>query len=384
VSDSLESLFRLDAEARIREAGSPFDAMVDGGSRPLVLFGAGQMGRAVHRALRGKPVKVIAFADNNPDWWGLSIGGVPVLSPIEAAETHGREAVFVITFQAGAEVLQAQEDKLTGMGIQRICPFPYLLRRWPETCGWPPGAPAFYLEHRSELEAVYRLFSDEASRQQFLGHLRWRLIRDLEALPEGSPRDQYFCPGLVPLRPDECFVDGGAFDGDTLRSFLRDRGEAFGRVHAFEPDPASHTALRAFVAGLTPAIRSRIHTYGAALAARAGTVHIEAQGDHLSTLGEYGVPVPSLCVDGLLQDLPVSFIKLDLEGAERGALEGCRETLRMHRPLVAVAVYHHPGDLFELPLMLEGLCRNYRFHLRTHNRFGLDAVFYAIPEERGG
>ena len=38
----------------------------------------------------------------------------------------------------------------------------------------------------------------------------------------------------------------------------------------------------------------------------------------------------------------------------------------------------------ELPLLLSGLCRDYRFHLRTHNRFGLDAVCYAIPGERGG
>jgi FkbM family methyltransferase len=356
--------------------------MVEGGKRPLVLFGAGQMGRAVHRALIGKPITAIAFSDNNPDRWGLTIGGVPVLSPKGAAEAYGRGAVFVITFQADAEDLAIQEAFLRGLGVKRVCPFTDLLRRWPETCGWHPGTPAYYAHHKEQIESALHLFSDEISQQQFLGHLRWRLLRDLEALPECSPRDQYFCNELIHLREDECFVDGGAFDGDTLRAFLRERGDAFGRVHAFEPDPGSFAALQSFVEGLPPGINKRIHTFSAALDAEVGTVHIEAQGDHLSSLGTHGLAVPALSVDGLPQDLPVSFIKLDLEGAERGALEGCRETLRRHRPLVAMAVYHHPGDLFKLPLFLAGMCRDYRFHLRTHNRFGLDAVFYAVPEER--
>ncbi len=372
----------MEAEASVSAAGANYDAVTDGGRRPLVLLGTGQMGRAVHAALLDKPVKVLCFTDNDPTRWGRILGGIPVLSPRAAARHYGDEAVFVIAFQAEAAMLGREEARLAALGVRRIFPFTDLFRKWPETSGWPCGTPAFYREHRAELAETMDLFEDEVSRQQFLGHLRWRMIRDVGALPIGTPEDQYFCPDLVRLRDDECLVDGGAFDGDTLRAFLRARCEAFGRVHAFEPDPGSHEALRTFLAHLPTDLAGKISPYQAALGAGAGMVHLQAQGDHLSTVGVTGTPVPVMAVDDLPRDLPITFLKMDLEGSERPALAGARDTLAIDRPVLAVAIYHHPGDLFGLPLMIRDRCEDYRFHLRTHNRFGLDVVLYAVPCER--
>ena len=379
---AFDRLMEMGAEASISAAGAAYDAATEGGRRPLVLLGAGQMGRAVHAALLDKPVKVLCFADNDPTRWGQVLGGIPVFSPRAAARQYGEEAVFVVAFQAEAAVLGREEARLAAMGARRICPFSDLFRKWPETSGWPCGTPAFYREHQAALAQTLDLFEDEASRQQFLGHLRWRMIRDVDALPVGTPEDQYFCPDLVRLRDDECLVDGGAFDGDTLRAFLRARCEAFGRVHAFEPDPNSHAALRTFLACLPADLAGRIRPYQAALGAGAGVVHLQAQGDHLSAVGATGTPVPVMAVDDLPRDLPITFLKLDLEGSERPALAGARDTLARDRPVLAVAIYHHPGDLFGLPLLIRDRCEDYRFHLRTHNRFGLDVVLYAVPRER--
>src|SRR5438067_7154168 len=67
------------------------------GGLPLVLCGAGNMGRTIARKLRGVGVSPAAFADNNSKLWGTSLEGIPVLSPVDAAAKYGSSAAFVIT-----------------------------------------------------------------------------------------------------------------------------------------------------------------------------------------------------------------------------------------------------------------------------------------------
>jgi hypothetical protein len=75
----------------------------------------------------------------------------------------------------------------------------------------------------------------------------------------------------------------------------------------------------------------------------------------------------------------VTHVKLDVEGSERLALQGACDTISRHQPLLTVAIYHRPEDLFELPRLVSQLCPDHRLHIRTHNRFGLDIVLYAVP-----
>ena len=48
----------------------------------------------------------------------------------------------------------------------------------------------------------------------------------------------------------------------------------------------------------------------------------------------------------------VDFIKMDIEGAERQALEGARETIQRFRPKLAIALEHRPEDLKDIPALI--------------------------------
>ena len=63
---------------------------------------------------------------------------------------------------------------------------------------------------------------------------------------------------------------------------------------------------------------------------------------------------------------PLTFIKMDIEGAEQAALRGCSQHIRKERPKLALSVYHNFEDLWKLPRMIEELVPGYRFFLRYH------------------
>lgn len=56
--------------------------------KKVIIFGAGQAGRAVYRLIHGKNQQVIAFADNNPNLAGTSWDGVPILTLGQAVEQN--------------------------------------------------------------------------------------------------------------------------------------------------------------------------------------------------------------------------------------------------------------------------------------------------------
>ena len=87
-------------------------------------------------------------------------------------------------------------------------------------------------------------------------------------------------------------------------------------------------------------------------------------------------------LDQILADPQPTYIKFDIEGAEREALAGAENTIRGARPILAVCVYHKPDDLWELPLYLRELLDDYRFFLRRHAEEAFDVVCYAVPRSR--
>jgi FkbM family methyltransferase len=54
------------------------------------------------------------------------------------------------------------------------------------------------------------------------------------------------------------------------------------------------------------------------------------------------IPVTTFVAD--LQLPKVDFIKMDIEGAEREAVAGAKNTIARFRPSMALCIYHVPGD----------------------------------------
>lgn len=96
----------------------------------------------------------------------------------------------------------------------------------------------------------------------------------------------------------------------------------------------------------------------------------------LSPGGKVEVPVDS--VDRIAKGQPVSYIKMDVEGAEYQTLLGAKETIQAHSPQLSVAAYHRNDDLFRLPLYLHSLKPDYKLYLRHHKYIpAWETILYA-------
>ena len=76
--------------------------------------------------------------------------------------------------------------------------------------------------------------------------------------------------------------------------------------------------------------------------------------------------VQAVDIDTLLEDERVTYIKMDVEGAEMEALKGGKEQIKRNKPKLFIAAYHHDADIFLLPLFMWQLVPEYKVYLRKH------------------
>lgn len=367
------------AGARLREQAA-FDELSDG-RRNVVIFGAGRLGRRVRGGIAGTDLTAIAFADNNPQIWGTSSDGLSVLSPENAANEYGKDAIFVVAVwhPSRKPLMAALLAQLRGLGCRAVA-FPLLFWRQPATFlpyfFWE--LPSRLLDQKANIAQAFDLLEEDASRHAFLAQIRLRLGADFEGLGSPAPGAQYF-PGLLSLSTDECFVDCGAYTGDSIQAFISQTGNAYRKVIAFEADPAVLLGLETFVEGIGP--RAALHK--AAVGNRSGWVRFSGNGIGGGSVSQAsGVEVPCVRLDDALADEHVSFIKMDIEGAELQALEGARRLIRRDRPVLAVCGYHTPDHLWRVPVLLKSLAPDSPILVRSHCADGLDTVWYSVPPER--
>ena len=358
-------------------------------SGDIVLVGAGGLGRRVAAGLRANGVEPLAFADNSPARQGTMVDGLRVLSPENAAREFADLAVFVVTIWGANSPHRFEHSRVQFAALGcAVMVFPPLCWKYAESMlpHYMQDLPHKVLEQKELVRRAFELWTDEPSRAEYVSQVRFRLTADFDGLSHPVKHPQYFPDDLHAWRDDEWMVDGGAYDGDSLRMLSRLHEDRFGHVLALEPDPQNFRKLEATVAAMPPRAQEKVTLRQVALSAAPGVLQLDATGTAASATSEAPsagtIPVVAEPLDSILAGAIPTFIKLDIEGAEPDALRGARKTIRTHAPVIAVCVYHRQDHLWRIPLMLHEWRDDYELFLRPHNEEGWDLVCYAVPRAR--
>lgn len=228
--------------------------------------------------------------------------------------------------------------------------------------------------NRDKYASVYERLVDEASREQFLRICNFRYTMNIEWL-KGFAADverQYF-DDFIKLDPDEVFVDGSGYAGETTLRFARHCAQ-YKSIYYFEPTPAMMEVSKRNLAAL-----KNIHFIQKGLASQEATLSFDSSrgvGNRLSNQG--GTNVEVVRMDDSVEE-QTTYIKLDIEGAEYDALLGASRHMQLDRPKMAVCVYHDQRDFWRIPKLLSDHIPKYDLYFRHYGEI-VESVLYHMPQ----
>ena len=359
----------------ISHEGSPFyDAY-----SPIFIYGAGNMGKDVCRVMTSQGIRVEAFLDRKASageqWNGIPVypldwDGMPLLQ-------RQQTGVIIALHNRDVEIPPIIED-LRERRCGRIINMVEFYDFFAEEMGdrfWLTSRAA-YNEWESDIIKGYSVWEDKFSKQLYVNLLRLRLAGDYACLPPPDQDHQYFPSDIPAWKSPLRVIDGGAYDGDTLRCMLNSQ-YVIESIAAFEPDLINFNKLCEYIS----AARNK-ETYLWPCGIYSSTRQLKfadggAESSKLSKAGSTTIQVVAL--DDVIPSFKPNLIKFDIEGAEYDALLGARRIITEDRPGLAICLYHRPQDLWRIPLLVKSWRLRYKLYMRSHGYNGFDVVMYAIP-----
>ena len=339
----------------------------------MIVVGAAAEGRRLVELCHRQRLEVLAVCDDNPAARNSSVFGHTVTALADLGYFADRSVPVIIASHRPLSAVR----RLRAMGFHTIAPFMALQSLAPQR--FPP-----HVFHERLLEdlidnhdrhgELFQVLADDTSRQHLDAALGYRLTADIDLLEPVIDSNLYHPAGLFTLGDEEIYVDGGAFDGDSIRLFVSRVGGRFARVIAFEPDPVTFQVLRAAFPD------PRVTLINAGLHSVRGSLRFNNDGSRASALDEQGgAEVAVISLDEVLAGERVTLIKMNIEGAELEALTGARHTLKHWAPKLAISAYHRPADLWQVAFGIRELNPDYRLYLRQQDAGIVETVAYAVP-----
>lgn len=230
--------------------------------------------------------------------------------------------------------------------------------------------------NRDKVDWIFGLLADQESRRILNRLMSFRYTYDLTNLEGFTERqtEQYFEPFFTLLADRPVFVDVGGFDGFTSEEFIR-RVPDYHTIYIFEPEEANRARCSKRLSGF-----DKIHLFPYGAGREETTLKFSSNGSAstISDSGEHEIEIRR--IDDLVKE-PPTYIKMDIEGAELMALDGARNTIATHRPALAIAAYHRPSDIWNIPINILDIYQDYKVYLRHYTESIYETVMYFIPPD---
>ena len=324
--------------------------------KPIVMYGMGNGADKILAVCERYGIAVQDFFASDGFVRGHSFHGKQVMHYADMVEKYGMgQFIVLLSFASSLPDVMANFD--------RIAEETELYAPDVPVCGGTLFDLEFYRSHWDELTQVENLLADEESRENFRNVISYKITGNIRYLRAAQSDPTCVMTQLLTPESYLAYADLGAYNGDTIRALLP-YAPKLETVYAMEPDRRNFRKLEVYA---TEESRCTVNCYLTGAWSHHDILPFDASGNR--NAGLHGQAPKSVdteveALDNILNGARVDYIKYDVEGAEREALIGSRQTILSHRPHLLVSIYHRSEDLYALPLLLHEMRPDYRLYLR--------------------
>lgn len=349
--------------------------------RDVVLYGAGSDLEKIIPMLVDEEYHPIAIADSNQKKKGQSICGIQIISPEDITQYDSKIIIITASFfdsiyKKIVSVLGEKKDEYEIL----VAPYTWLMLVNVKYNEQLLQEASEYIElNRDNILSLYDL-NDVKTKNilDFILRTRTERLYKFHQYHEiGGMQyvEGYFYEGELKEIEDITFIDIGAYIGDTYE-VMKAMYSNIKKYYAYEPSKDNFE-------NLTKEINNsddRVVFRNSALGEDNTYIEMGKSGGEFGILSEEESGFEQVQVRRLDdEDLEVYgtlVIKMDVEGAELSVLKGGINTIKKYRPIMAICVYHHYKDIYELPRFLVDNGLKYRFIIKS----GIHTHLLAIPQ----
>jgi FkbM family methyltransferase len=339
----------------------------------IYIYGAGKLGQDLCVKFQSLGVKISGFID--PKLCGSSVLNLPIL---KFQEIPPRSSLYIGVLNNFVKISEILENAKNFKVAETLTP-PEVFFKLGELgldseWYWLSTNKSKVTDLSAEALDLLSPLLDGRARHTLLGILKYRTLGDVDESLILPVENQYLDTSITDFWNGKVrLVDGGAFTGDSLVSFLK-HGIDLENSFAFEPDEANFNKLvEVFHQNNLEGV-----AFQAALSSHNDLASFNmtgSTGSNLNSIGEKNTA--RIALDLTLINTKISHIKLDVEGSEIEALQGMKNLIKKNLPRLALSVYHRPNDLVQIPNLVLEFGLYSKFDLRNFANQTFETIFYA-------
>ena len=350
------------------------------------IYGAGGFSQVVTKELLKQGVNIESIIDKYTD--KTELYGLPIVRPTESLDTNAEVLLIISSFLYNEVV-----NELSKIGFSNFVYLDEVLNK-NQSCIkeivkdmiWYRKEQLFAAD-KVKLNQVEVLLSNQESIDTLRKVVSFRENPNSDDYIDGDNDVHYFSDSIAWTQKIESFrfVDCGAFTGDTLTSLVevsKEYGKKIDNVVLFEPEDNNRKKL---IQAASQYQDFQYYIYPCGVWKEDAFLFFSSRSSSFAVIDDNTKDADSyqiMCIDidtALIGAKP-NWIKMDIEGAEKEAIIGAKETIKIYSPILTIAIYHQPHDLWEIPLLIHEINPNYDMYIKAHGCFTIETVLYCVPK----
>lgn len=192
-----------------------------------------------------------------------------------------------------------------------------------------------------------------------------------------SRERQYLDETFIDYKEDEIIIDGGSSNLETTLGFIDVLNNKYEKIYAIEPFTSDYEECNRLIEKYN---LKNIDTINCGLWSNDTSLSFNPIGNGSSYIDNEGIEkIDCKSIDSILNGNKATIIKMDIEGSEKEAIIGSKETIKKYHPTLMICVYHKPNDILELVRTVFEIRNDYKLYLRHYSYTTNETVLYFKP-----